>query len=252
MGEALETLVKKSTGKLPSASQVASMSPETLGIHKTAKEELTESYTAFLGEYSKVRKDYRQHRGVANCTAIRYVDVVAGDRVPLSTKAENEPNNSLYVAFALLTGAGVDYAQIGNREHLKVLSHSYGVTAAQIENGIWETLTRDWNEILGCVVNMIGDSVPYAGCSGNGRFMRNVIHPYMTLLSRGYTIPEDIEARVFRAFDKAFPGSDDAKGLLRTYSEVFKEYIEGGAMDGKHGIALNNRLKSFGYHMTVR
>ncbi len=227
------------------------MSPDKLGTDKKTKRAFVKNYGCFLEEYSKVRQDYRQYQGVVNFSALRYIDVVAGSRLPLSTKAENEPNNSLFVAFALLTGAGVDYKAIGDRQHLKVLADSYGVSTAQIINGIWETLTRDWNDILGLVVNMIAANVSYAGSGGNGKFMRNVIHPYMTFLSRGYTIPGDIEAKVFTAFDKAFPSSDGSKGLLHTYSDAFKEYVEGVPMEGRHDIALNDRLKTYGYQMTV-
>ena len=73
----------------------------------------------------------------------------------------------------------------------------------------------------------------------------------MTFLSRGYTIPEDIEAKVFTAFDKAFPSSDGSKGLLHAYSSAFKEYVEGVPMEGQHDIALNGRLKTYGYQMTI-
>jgi hypothetical protein len=150
----LQTFLGRHSKHMPSLQQLEKYPSDSFGQEHASKDEFIKSYSRFLDEYAKVSTDYKQYDQVAVFTAIWCDDNVLPTATRLSISAENRPDNSLYVAFALLTGAGVDYDKIGDRTHLKSLARSYGVTEWQIENGIWETLTRDWNEILGLVVEM--------------------------------------------------------------------------------------------------
>jgi hypothetical protein len=249
--EAIENVIRTNAGKVLPISEIKKKPINELKIDKKAKTSFLKTYKAFIIEYNKVYQDYKKFAGVGIFSAIRYGDIVLGTKTRLSTRVNNHPENSLYTAFALLTGAGVDYELIGDREHLQTLALSYGVTIHQIENGVWETLTRNWDEILGFVVKMIETQVSFTGADERCRFMKNVIHPYLTFLSRGYAIPTDIEGKVLQAFEKAFPSSGEKTLTLKKYVSVFKDYIQGTPMENKHDIALNNRLKPFGFRIDM-
>lgn len=249
--KAIENIIRTNSGKVQSLSKVQRKPLSELKIDKKSKKCFFKSYKSFLSEFDKVQQDYKDYAGVATFTAIRYGDIVYTNKHPLATKAVNNPENSLYMAFALLTGAGVNYEMIGDRNHLKTLALSYGVSVPQIENGIWETLTRDWEQILGLVISMIDTNHPLTGTDEHHQFMTNVIHPYMTFLCRGQKISTTIENKVFIAFEKAFSSSAGKKRVFRDYVRVFKNYIEGKPMEVKYDIELNNHLKTFGFSIST-
>jgi hypothetical protein len=247
----LQTFLAQHSKSIPTLQQLDKCPSDSFGKGHDSKDVFIRKYQRFLADYAKVSNDYKQYNQVATFTAIRCDDIIIRTASELSISAENRPDNSLYVAFALLTGAGVDYDKIGDRAHLKSLALSYGVTECQIENGIWETLTRDWNEILSRVVDMIGAHADDEIGGNKEPFVLDVLHPYLTFVSRGYSIPDDIERQVYSSFGRAFSSSPNAARFLNTYVSVFKEYVQGASMDSKLDISLNRILQPARYRISV-
>jgi hypothetical protein len=247
----VQTFLARHSNQVLPLQQIEKYPSDSFGHDPASKEAFLKSYRRFLDEYAKVQTAYVQYDQVAAFTAIRCNDMLSGAAGELSISAENRPDNSLYVAFALLTGAGVDYDKIGDRNHLETLARSYGVSEYQIENGIWETLTRDWNEILGRVVTMIGSHLDEVEKNRKEPFLLNVVHPYLTFVSRGYSMPDAVEQEVQFSFGRVFGNSPGARNFLGTYVGAFKEYVQGVSMDGTYDIKLNRLLGSSGYRIST-
>ncbi len=241
----LELFVLKSKSALPTFQQLKKTDFSKIGIKINDRRNFEKKYESFLAEYDKVFSDYKEYDAVKVFTAIRMRDF---QEYIVSSSADS--NNPTYMAFALLTGAGIDYEKIGERQHIHALARSYGVSDFQIENGIWETLTRDWDDILGDAEKII--SLALASKSiDKSVFMSNAMLPYLTLLSRGRTIPADLENKIWESFGNVFPNPNNSTSIFTDYINRFKEYVSGTPLENKYMISVNQILKPYHFRLSM-
>lgn len=247
----LETFAIQHKSAFPSLKEVKIISPEKLGIQKKEKKAFLNAYSRLLSEYAKIPSGYESYDGVRAFCAIRYTDIILSGYKNFSDKYTVVPGNATYMAFALLTGAGVDYEQIGSREHIRMLALSYGVTDTEVEAGIWETLVQNWDEILGDVVGLISYNVSNADSTEKKGFMTNVILPYLALMSRGRSVTEALESNIERTFQSVFPVHKGQKSPFREYTRAFNAYVQGTPLENRYLNALNEHLKPHGFRIDM-
>jgi hypothetical protein len=241
----LELFVLKNKSSLPTAQQLKSYDFTKIGTKVNDRKDFEKKYGSYLTEYDKIFSNYKVYDAVRVFTAVKIHDYQE-DRVSSFADA----NNPTYMAFALLTGAGIDYEKIGDRNHIHTLARSYGVSDVQIENGIWQTLTRNWEDILGDANNIISQAIALKTVDKTA-FMSNAMLPYLTLLSRGRTVPTDLENKIWDSFGKAFPYPANSSSVLTDYISRFKEYVSGTPMENSYMIKFNQVLKLYHYRLSM-
>jgi hypothetical protein len=248
--QALEAFVNNHVSDLPMVAQIRTLKSEELGIPggSAAREQFISAYSGFLIDYKRIIEQYRSNASVTRFAAMRYRDAVLEKRMPLAQTMVNRADNSLYVGFALLTGTGIDYDAIGNRQYVRQLARQYAISDVEIENGLWELLTRDWDEVLAATVTMIRTNIE-AVLSGDRRaFVANVMQPYFVLLSRDRTIPADAEKTVFESFDALFPPKREGARSLEIFVKAFKRSRISDARFSPADVnAFNRHLEQYGF-----
>jgi len=246
---AFVSFVMKHQDHLPELREVSAARPEVLGCSREQKKAVIALYKEFLASLQKIPAEIRSQPGIAAFTAI-----LIADRSGTSDTAHSpHPDhvNPRYMAFALLTGTGIDYSSIGSRVHLDLLATSFKVNRSDIENGIREALVTPEDVILSSVIAMIDAECMQADTGQRERFMLAAVQPFMTFLSRGYSVREATERKVFTAFEFLFHGRGQESPALETYANAFKGYLKGKKMPVAQDITLNNRLKPYGFSMTI-
>lgn len=243
--EDLELFVLKSRSSLPTTQQLKSFDFSKIGIEIKDRRDFGKKYESYLTEYDKVFSNYKEYDAVRVFTAIKLRDYQ-------ESRSSNfaDANNPSYMAFALLTGAGIDYEKIGDRQHIHTLARSYGVSDIQIENGIWQTLTRDWDDILGDADKIIFQTLASKFIDKTA-FMSNVMLPYLTLLSRGRSVPMDLENKIWDSFGKVFPKPINSASILTDYINRFKEYVSGTPLENSYMIEVNRILKPYHFRLSM-
>jgi hypothetical protein len=244
--EDLEIFVLKSKSSLPTVQQLKSFDFSKIGVKINDRNDFEKKYESFLVEYEKIYSNYKEYEAVRVFTAIKLRDFQEG-RISSSFA---DANNPTYLAFALLTGAGIDYEKIGDRRHIQTLARSYGVSDLQIENGIWQTLTRNWDDILGDAEKIISQVIA-SESTDKLVFMSNVMLPYFTLLSRGRTIPTGLENKILESFGKLFPNPLNSSFFLTEYINRFKEYVSGTPLENSYMIKVNQILKPYKFRLSM-
>jgi hypothetical protein len=243
--EDLELFVLKSKSSLPTSQQLKSLDYSKSGLKINNRKEFEKQYETYLAEYEKVYSTYKEYDAVKVFTAIKLRDY---QDFQASTLAD--ANNPTYMAFALLTGAGIDFEKIGDRQHIHTLARSYGVSDVQIENGIWQTLIRDWDDILNDAVEIISKTIS-SKSTDKTMFMSNAMLPYLTLLSRGRVIPPEVENKILESFGKIFPNPVNSFSVFTDYINRFKEYASGTPMENKYMIKVNQILKPYHFRLSM-
>jgi hypothetical protein len=241
----VELFVIKNRSALPTSQQLKATDLSKVGIKINDRKDFQKTYDAYLAEYYKIYTDYKGYDAVKVFTAIKLRDYKEN---LASTYADAA--NPTYMAFALLTGAGIDYEKIGDRQHLHTLARSYGVTDVQIENGIWETLTMDWEEILGNAGNIISRVLSLQSVD-KVTFMSNSMLPYLTLLCRGRTVPVDLENKIWDSFGSTFPNPNNSAEIITDYVNHFKEYVSGTPLESKYMMKVNQILKPYQFRLSM-
>jgi hypothetical protein len=241
----LELFVIKNKSALPTSQQLKTTDFSKAGFKINDRKTFQKTYDSYLAEYDKIYTDYKEYDAVKVFTAVKLRDYKENIASTFADAA-----NPSYMAFALLTGAGIDYEKIGDRQHIHTLARSYGVTDVQIENGIWETLTRDWEEILGDAGNIISRVLTLQSID-KVTFMSNVMLPYLTLLCRGRTVPVDLENKIWDSFGSTFPNPNNSAEILTDYINHFKEYVSGIPLESKYMMKVNQILKPYQFRLSM-
>lgn len=244
--ESLEAFVSSNKASLPTLQQTNKIDLLKFGINDKNRKDFEKKYELFLTEYDKVFTNYREYDAVKVFTAIKLRDYRE-----LSKSIAADANNPTYMAFALLTGAGIDYEKIGDRGHIHTLALSYGVSDVQIENGIWQTLTKNWDEILDNAVSIISGNLSTLKPNDKSVFMSNVLLPYLTLLSRNRSIPMKLENDIWSSFGLFFPDAVNSSSAFSEYINRFKEYSNGTPLENKYLIKLNGILKKYNFRLSM-
>jgi hypothetical protein len=243
--EPVEQFIRTHQGIVDSAQKVQCMSNADLGINSKQRISFLKQFSGVVSEYQKILPDYKTYKSAATFCAIRCID---NKELAIADSAENSSGNSLYCAFALLTGTGIDPEAIDNRDHLNTLASSYGISLEQVENGIWEVLTRDWNSITAGILVMIEKNTAHYGKNDRERYLKNVLHPFMTLLCRGYSMPDRISRSVVVSFSNSF---NDSNHVFEKFLPAFKNYLNGDTFNSSYTSSLNKLLKPYGYRMSI-
>lgn len=242
----LEQFVATFNNALPTDAQLSSIDFSKLGITITDKSYFRKEYSLYVSQYRKILPNFKDNEAVRSFVAIRVKDYRS---TPFSTIADAD--NPTYMAFALITGSGIDLDNIGNREHIHLLATSYGVTDLQIENGIWQTLIRDWDSILADVVSLMSKNLSSLKKEDKTQYINNVILPYFTLLSRGRTVPYALEKNICASFGTFFPNPDNASDVFVEYGNQFKKYLNDSTIDNNYFLQLNRVLKNYGFQLSM-
>jgi hypothetical protein len=111
-------------------------------------------------------------------------------------------------------------------------------------------LTKNWDDILGDADKIISQVIA-SKSTDKMAFMSNAMLPYLTLLSRGRSIPADLENKIWESFGKLFPNPENSSSILTEYINRFKEYVNGTPLENSYMLKVNQILKPYNFRLSM-
>lgn len=236
-----------STESFPEAIDIKSIVPDKILEDQQEINGFKKLYNTFYQEHLKVSEENKRDKPVQIFLANRAVLLLNTPDKKVPTKKSIEFYNSedsIAMAFAILTGTGIDLLQIDDSLYLQTIRSVFNVTELDIIQGILPILQYSEQEIYQEIFTRTMRRLSSSDKESPQMFCSQILLPFMLMVCHGFSLPIEADNSISLRFNKTFKLNKDKKILL-DYIVRFRQYLEGAPLDAGYLIQVNEILKLY-------
>jgi len=234
----LEAYVAANAANLLEPDRLTPMVLKTYGVPEHEQPSFLELYKRFLKYRANLPQDLQRATGAMQLTLELSLDDPGDALFSVTTPKAPSVDDPAYMAYMLHLGPGVESAQVADPGYVKQLAGMFQVAPRAIQRGLWISLQQDLDTLANAMVGYMEAELKKGETLSAESVTDKVLVPFLTYVSRGFTLSPENEAAIAAAFGRTL---GDEKEFAKAF-EHLRYHINGQEPAVKHLHPLNAKL----------
>lgn len=223
--------------KLSEPERLASMVLKSMGVQEHEQPRFLEIYKVFLTYRDQMPQDLHRAAPAMELTFDLSQDDAGGSLLKATNPKVPTVEDPVYMAYELHVGPGVESALVADAGYVQQLAGLFQVSPRAIQRGLWIALQQDKDTLANAMVGYL-ESELKKGAATEDKLVDRILLPYLTYVSKGFSLSTENETAIAEAFGKVF---GDAKVFSKALEEL-RYHINGEEPGVKKLHGLNEIL----------